>query len=164
MSATDVYLRSSSEEDPDNVRLYYQGEIVGELLIVYVEDAINLSGELPHLVSPVFITDAISFLDYAFRMFNDIEVLGYSWAWLDTYVEPSSTPISGSSPYSQAIWNQILSKLYDWYWIIELTPILDVIIKNTVAQNCSIMLIDQDRDQLFLAAANDPVNGVYVLD
>jgi two-component system, cell cycle sensor histidine kinase and response regulator CckA len=42
--------------------------------------------------------------------------------------------------------------------------ILDVIIKNTVAQNCSIMLIDQDRDQLFLAAANDPVNGVYVLD
>ena len=42
--------------------------------------------------------------------------------------------------------------------------ILDVIIRNTIVQNCSIMLIDQDKDQLFLVAASDPGREPYVLD
>ena len=42
--------------------------------------------------------------------------------------------------------------------------ILNIITKNTLAQNCSIMLIDHDRRQLFLVAASDPLDGVYVLE
>jgi two-component system, cell cycle sensor histidine kinase and response regulator CckA len=42
--------------------------------------------------------------------------------------------------------------------------ILNIITKNTLAQNCSIMLIDKDRHQLFLVAASDPASGVYVLE
>ncbi|HBD09284.1 MAG TPA: hypothetical protein DCZ69_13585, partial [Syntrophobacteraceae bacterium] len=42
--------------------------------------------------------------------------------------------------------------------------ILKIIIKNTLAQNCSLMLIDFDRQQLFLVAATDPMNGMYVVE
>ena len=42
--------------------------------------------------------------------------------------------------------------------------ILDVIINNTIAQNCSIMLIDHDKNQLFLVCATDPVKNNYVLE
>ncbi|MBW1802904.1 MAG: GAF domain-containing protein [Deltaproteobacteria bacterium] len=42
--------------------------------------------------------------------------------------------------------------------------ILDVIIKNTVAQNCSIMLLDKEKNRLFLVAATDPVKNNYVID
>ena len=42
--------------------------------------------------------------------------------------------------------------------------ILDVIINNTIAQNCSIMLMDHDKDQLFLICATDPVKKKYVLE
>ena len=42
--------------------------------------------------------------------------------------------------------------------------ILDVIIRNTIVQNCSIMLIDQDTNQLFLVAASDPEREAYVVD
>ncbi len=41
--------------------------------------------------------------------------------------------------------------------------ILEVIIKNTVAQNCSIMLLDKAKNQLFLACASDPVESNYFL-
>jgi two-component system, cell cycle sensor histidine kinase and response regulator CckA len=42
--------------------------------------------------------------------------------------------------------------------------ILDVITRNAIVQNCSIMLIDQDKDQLFLVAASGPEREPYVLD
>ncbi len=42
--------------------------------------------------------------------------------------------------------------------------ILDVIIRNTIVQNCSIMLIDQDTNQLFLVAASDPEREAYVVE
>ncbi len=42
--------------------------------------------------------------------------------------------------------------------------ILEVIIRNTIVQNCSIMLIDQDTNQLFLVAASDPEREAYVVD
>lgn len=42
--------------------------------------------------------------------------------------------------------------------------ILDVILDNTVAQNCSIMLLDQEKDQLFLVCANDPVKNNYIIE
>jgi nitrate/nitrite-specific signal transduction histidine kinase len=41
--------------------------------------------------------------------------------------------------------------------------ILNIITKNTLAQNCSIMLIDKERRQLFLVAASDPAR-VHVLE
>ena len=40
--------------------------------------------------------------------------------------------------------------------------ILDLIIRNTVAQNCSIMLLDQEKGALFLAAASDPGGVPYI--
>lgn len=42
--------------------------------------------------------------------------------------------------------------------------ILDVIIKNTIVQNCSIMLMDYDLNKLFLVAATDPVKHSYVIE
>jgi GAF domain-containing protein len=42
--------------------------------------------------------------------------------------------------------------------------ILHVILRNTIVQNCSIMLIDQDQNQLFLVAAGDPEREAYVVD
>ena len=42
--------------------------------------------------------------------------------------------------------------------------ILDVIIKNTIAQNCSLMLMDKDKNRLYLVGAADPSNEHYVLD
>ena len=42
--------------------------------------------------------------------------------------------------------------------------ILNVILKNTIVQNCSIMLIDRDKNQLFLVAAGDPEREAYVVD
>ncbi len=42
--------------------------------------------------------------------------------------------------------------------------ILEVIIRNTIVQNCSIMLIDPDTNQLFLVAADGPEREAYVVD
>ncbi|MFC1822111.1 ATP-binding protein [Thermodesulfobacteriota bacterium] len=42
--------------------------------------------------------------------------------------------------------------------------ILDVIINNTTAQNCSLMLMDKEKDRLYLVGAADPANEHYVLD
>lgn len=42
--------------------------------------------------------------------------------------------------------------------------ILRVVIQNTVAQNCSIMLLDPDTNRLFLAAAADPDGKPFVLE
>lgn len=42
--------------------------------------------------------------------------------------------------------------------------IIEVIIRNTIVQNCSIMLIDQDTNRLFLVAASDPEREAYVVD
>ena len=42
--------------------------------------------------------------------------------------------------------------------------ILDVVINNTIAQNCSIMLLDNDKNQLFLVCATDPIKNNYVLE
>ena len=41
--------------------------------------------------------------------------------------------------------------------------ILDIIINNTIAQNCSIMLLDNERNELFLASAANTENKNYVL-
>ena len=40
--------------------------------------------------------------------------------------------------------------------------ILDIVIKNTLAQNFSIMLLDEDRNRLFLVAASDPDHKSFV--
>jgi len=42
--------------------------------------------------------------------------------------------------------------------------ILRVVIQNTVAQNCSIMLLDQNENRLFLVAAADPKGNPFVLE
>jgi PAS domain S-box-containing protein len=42
--------------------------------------------------------------------------------------------------------------------------ILDVIINNTIAQNCSIMLIDREQNRLYLVGAADPIKDTFVLD
>lgn len=42
--------------------------------------------------------------------------------------------------------------------------ILHAIVRNTVVQNCSIMLIDPDKDRLFLVAASDVQGGAYVIE
>jgi two-component system cell cycle sensor histidine kinase/response regulator CckA len=42
--------------------------------------------------------------------------------------------------------------------------ILDIIIKNTVAKNCSIMLMDHDQDRLFLIAATNPDGESFIID
>lgn len=42
--------------------------------------------------------------------------------------------------------------------------ILEVIIRNTIVQNCSIMLIDRETHQLFLVAASDPEREAYVVE
>jgi PAS domain S-box-containing protein len=44
------------------------------------------------------------------------------------------------------------------------SSILDVIIQNTIVQNCSIMLLDKETDHLFLIAATNPEKKTYVLD
>lgn len=42
--------------------------------------------------------------------------------------------------------------------------ILDIIINNTLAQNCSIMLLDHEKSQLFLICAIDPQQRSYVIE
>ncbi|MEW6429379.1 MAG: ATP-binding protein [Thermodesulfobacteriota bacterium] len=42
--------------------------------------------------------------------------------------------------------------------------ILDVVIRNTLAQNFSIMLVDRERQRLFLVAASDPENKRFIAD
>jgi len=42
--------------------------------------------------------------------------------------------------------------------------ILNVIISNTIAQNCSIMLLDKEKDRLFLLCASNPEKRTYVLE
>ena len=42
--------------------------------------------------------------------------------------------------------------------------ILETIINNTVAQNCSIMLLDQEREQLFLLCATSPNEDPFILE
>lgn len=42
--------------------------------------------------------------------------------------------------------------------------ILEVIIGNTIARNCSIMLMDHDCRKLFLVAATNPDGGSYIVD
>jgi len=42
--------------------------------------------------------------------------------------------------------------------------ILEVIIKNTVAKNCSIMLMDDGQNRLFLIAATNPDGESYIID
>lgn len=129
MSANDIWLRGSEDEDPDDVRLYYFEEVIGEAVVIYVTDSIALS-DVPRLVSPVFVTDAIHLADVAYRLFHDIEVLGEDWAWMDTYVQPSSTPISGSSPPKQDPYLLVLAKDEDWYWYLTLVPVMDLEIKE----------------------------------
>ena len=41
---------------------------------------------------------------------------------------------------------------------------LDIIIKNTVAKNCSIMLMDDDQNRLFLIAATNPDGESFIID
>jgi two-component system cell cycle sensor histidine kinase/response regulator CckA len=41
---------------------------------------------------------------------------------------------------------------------------LDVLINNTVAQNCSIMLLDEEENQLFLLCATNYKNDSYIVD
>lgn len=42
--------------------------------------------------------------------------------------------------------------------------ILGVVVRNTVARNCSIMLLDSETDRLFLAAAADPEREPFVIE
>ncbi len=42
--------------------------------------------------------------------------------------------------------------------------ILEIIINNTVAQNCSIMLLDQEKDQLFLLCSTNLQRDTYILE
>jgi GAF domain-containing protein len=42
--------------------------------------------------------------------------------------------------------------------------ILEIIIKNTVAKNCSFMLMDHGQNRLFLIAAANPDGGSYIID
>ena len=42
--------------------------------------------------------------------------------------------------------------------------ILDVIIKNTVTQNCSIMFLDRKRNNLFLVCASNYYNNRYIIE
>ena len=42
--------------------------------------------------------------------------------------------------------------------------LLDGVLNNMPAQNCSIMLFDEERDRLFLVAASDPADNRYVID
>ena len=42
--------------------------------------------------------------------------------------------------------------------------ILDIIIKNTIAKNCSIMLMDHDENRLFLIAATNPDGESFIID
>ena len=42
--------------------------------------------------------------------------------------------------------------------------LLEVIIDNTVARNCSIMLLDPAKERLFLAAATDPSGKFFILE
>ena len=42
--------------------------------------------------------------------------------------------------------------------------LLHVIIKNTVARNCSIMLLDPSKERLFLSAATDPGGKFFILE
>ncbi len=40
--------------------------------------------------------------------------------------------------------------------------LVDIIIRNTVAHNCSIMLVDESKERLFLAAASNPQEVVFI--
>lgn len=42
--------------------------------------------------------------------------------------------------------------------------IMEVIIHNTMAQNCSIMLLDQEKERLFLLCATNPNKDSYILE
>jgi PAS domain S-box-containing protein len=42
--------------------------------------------------------------------------------------------------------------------------ILEITIKNTVAKNCSVMLMDHDKNRLFLIAATNPDMESYIID
>lgn len=42
--------------------------------------------------------------------------------------------------------------------------ILDVVISNTIAQNCSIMLLDREKDRLFLICATNSEKQTYVVE
>ena len=42
--------------------------------------------------------------------------------------------------------------------------LLKVIVENTVARNCSIMLLDAAKKRLFLAAATDPSGKFFILE
>jgi len=42
--------------------------------------------------------------------------------------------------------------------------ILEIIIKNTVAKNCSVMLMDHEKNRLFLIAATNPDGESYITD
>jgi len=55
-----------------------------------------------------------------------------------------------------------LHHLNDFRKICEI--ILDVTISNTIARNCSIMLMDFDENKLFLVAATNPEGTSYIID
>lgn len=105
---------------------------------MYVTDSIALT-DVPWLVSPVFITDAVHLLDVAYLMFGDIEIIDENWAWFDFFAAPPSTPISGSSPYKQTPYALIFAKDHQWFWIITLVPVMDLIIKEAAIKEQSIV-------------------------
>ncbi|MDQ1280125.1 MAG: hypothetical protein QG670_1387 [Thermoproteota archaeon] len=89
---------------------------------------------------PVFLSDTISLSDIALSLFYELEFLNYSWAWVKIPDEPPATPISESSPYPQDLYLQVLAKNHQWYWIIDLTPIMDLIIKEAGIREESIVI------------------------
>jgi len=58
--------------------------------------------------------------------------------------------------------SEILLYINDFNRLCQL--ILELIINNTVARNCSIMLMDHEQDKLFLAAATNPDGECYNID
>ncbi|HOO44873.1 MAG TPA: response regulator [Deltaproteobacteria bacterium] len=56
----------------------------------------------------------------------------------------------------------ILHNINDFHAVCS--TIMDIIIANTVARNCSIMLLDFDQDRLFLVAATNPDGRSYIVD
>lgn len=137
MSATDIYLRDGYAT-PSDPLLYYQGEISG---LISIYDTIVLT-DLSRLVSPVFVADSLRLSDTVLRPLfgGEIEFLSYLWGWVHNYIEPPSLPISESSPIKQDPYDRILADFYTWFWIIELIPIMDLIIKEAGIREESIVI------------------------
>jgi len=58
--------------------------------------------------------------------------------------------------------NDILLHVHSFEYTCRI--LLNVIIENTVARNCSIMLLDPAKERLFLAGATDPSGKLFILE